>query len=89
MSDDWARTAAINALCDQESPDDTAPIESALRQARADALEEAAKVVDEWARCSQTRRLHMGEMTLQEERSVRAALISRASAIRSLKDKQP
>lgn len=61
---------------------------AALARARADALEEALAAIALWQSPSHVR-LHAGEMTAQEMRSVQAVLGGIASRIRALKNKEP
>lgn len=64
-------------------------IAEAQAEERERVLEEAANVLVSWASKADTIRLAMGEMTAQEMRSVKAALLNRAAAIRALKNSKP
>ena len=68
------------ALMDQET--------AAHARGFAEAREMAAKVNRAWLN-AQELRLHAGEMTAQELRTVRAVLIARAAAIAALTPKEP
>lgn len=64
---------------------EVARLTAELDTARDRALEEAVVPINLWLASTQTLRLHMGELSAQELRSVRAALKSRVEAILALR----